>query len=162
MESFVPARISVRRGGAEVPLMPGRGNVLSQVPQAKLIGERHRVGNLEIPEHEHESFCLHFQLSGAPNLEWWCNGRHGIEKPTAGALILLPSGTRDRARWEGVSERIMVSLDANVVREVSQQIRSSSEPEPFTICSSRLAVNLKLAGPSALSTQIYLGRRSPV
>ena len=87
------------------------------------------MGNLEIPEHEHESFCLHFQLSGAPNLEWWCNGRHGIEKPTAGALILLPSGTRDRARWEGVSERIMVSLDANVVREVSQQIRSSSEPE---------------------------------
>lgn len=128
VESFVPTRISVRRGGAEVPLMPGAQNVISSSVWPKLIGERHRVGDLEIPEHEHETFCMHLQISGNAGLEWWCSGRNGLEAPTPGALILLPPGTRDRLRWEGSSERIVVSLDSSVVQEVAQQIKPALNP----------------------------------
>ncbi len=109
--------------------MPGGPTVISSSVWPKLISEHHRVGNLEIPEHEHETFCMHFQISGNPGLEWWCNGRNGLEAPTAGALILMPPGTRDRLRWEGSSERIVVSLDSSVVQEVSQQIKPTLNPQ---------------------------------
>jgi AraC family transcriptional regulator len=113
MNVFQPTRISVRRGGSAVPLMPGTIDPLAtSSPSPRLLGERHRLRNVEIPEHEHEHFCLHLQTSGTRTLEWWWNGKHGVECPKPGSLILLPPGTQDRLRWEGLSERYVVSLDA--------------------------------------------------
>jgi AraC family transcriptional regulator len=125
-----PMRISIRRGGSAVPLMPEEtGTSVVGSPSSRLLGETHRVCNLEIPEHEHEHFCLHLQTFGSPTLEYWWNGTHGIERPQPGSLILLPPGTRDRLRWEGPSERLVVSLDANYMRTVVEETEFSANPE---------------------------------
>ena len=108
---FPSMRISVRRGSSTVPLMPGTIHpVATDSPSSRLLGEKHRVHNIEIPEHEHEHFCLHLQTFGNPMLEWWWDGRSGIEHPKPGSLILLPPGTRDRLCWKGISERYVIRL----------------------------------------------------
>ncbi len=124
-------RISVRRDGSPVPLMPmgmGKGFVLGS-PSSTLLGEKHQIRTLEIPEHEHEHFCIHLQTAGHANLRWWCGGEHGTEVHRPGALILLPPGTRDRLRWEGSSERYVLSLDADYVRAIAEQHGCRSLPE---------------------------------
>jgi len=128
MEASV--RISVQRDGAPVPLMPigmNRGVVLDS-PTPRLLGEKHQVGTLDIPEHEHDHFCLHLQTAGSATLRWWWDGNQGSEKHLPGSLILLPPGTRDRLRWEGTSERYVLSLDSKYVRDVADQNECSRQP----------------------------------
>jgi AraC family transcriptional regulator len=90
--------------------------------------ERHTVGSIEIPQHEHASFCLHLQTRGIVGLEWWCDGRHGVETPREGSLILLGAGTSDRLRWDGTSERLIVSLDAAMVERVAMEAGAAAMP----------------------------------
>ncbi len=127
-------RISVRRDGSPVPLMPtgmGKGFVLGS-PSSTLLGEKHQIRTLEIPEHEHDHFCIHLQTAGHANLHWWCGGKHGTEVHRPGALILLPPGTRDRLRWEGSSERYVLSLDADYVKAIAEQLGCRSLPQFYT------------------------------
>ncbi len=120
MPELLCGRISVRRGGTTVPLMPlTPASALNPPASSRLIGEHHRVHSIEIPEHEHEHFCLHLQTLGSPKLEWWWDGKNGVEQPRPGSLILLPPGTRDRLRWEGISERFIISLDSEYVGAVA-------------------------------------------
>ncbi|RRA47672.1 helix-turn-helix domain-containing protein [Acidipila sp. EB88] len=92
------------------------------------MSERHRLRTVEIPEHEHADLCFHLQLSGSPDLEWWWRGRNKVEAPKAGALILLPPGTRDRLRWEGASDRYVISLDAHLVEDVAHSLHANLAP----------------------------------
>src|SRR6266851_7400000 len=49
MNVFQPTRISVRRGRSAVPLMPGTIDPLATgSPSPRLLGERHRLRNVEI------------------------------------------------------------------------------------------------------------------
>ena len=112
------------RDGSPHPLMPlstGATEIL-ECPSSRMLGERHRVGLLEIPEHEHQHFCIHLQTSGLAALQWWSDGKHGVEAHRPNSMILLPPGTRDRLRWEGSSERYVLSLDADYVKSVAQEM----------------------------------------
>jgi len=122
------SQISVLRNNMEVSLYPGRRWDETGAPSHKLLSEKHRLTTLEVPEHEHKNFCLHLQTGGTPELEWWLNGRNKIERPAPGALILLPPGTRDRLRWEGSSERFVLSLDTNFIREVADEFLHGLQP----------------------------------
>ena len=105
-------RISVIRNEQIVPLLPGKplnDSVFS--PWSDLILEKHCIGAIEIPEHEHSSFCLHMQTSGPVQMEWWSEGKYGKESPSQGALIFLTPGTRDRVRWNRSSRRVVLSID---------------------------------------------------
>ena len=122
------------RNGSLSPLMPAsalRATVLES-PSPRILGEKHRVGTLEIPEHEHPDFCLHLQTSGLARLHWWSDGKHGIEVHRSGSLILLPPGTRDRLRWEGTSERFVLSLDVEYLKSVAEAKGLNGLPEFHT------------------------------
>jgi len=97
-----------------------RNSVFS--PWNGLLLEKHSVGAIEIPEHEHSTFCLHMQTSGPVQMEWWSNGKYGRETPTRGSLILLTPGTRDRLRWNGASQRLLVSIDESYLRRAAQAL----------------------------------------
>lgn len=108
-------RIEVWQRNRLVPLLPGAAAV-AVAPlwrNAKL--ERHRVGAIEIPEHQHGELCLHLQVGGAPELEWWSEGRNHVEQTSAGEMILLAPGTRDRLRWSESSERLVVSVKTEML-----------------------------------------------
>ena len=62
-------RISVIRNEQIVPLLgkPLTDSVFS--PWSDLILEKHCVGTIEIPAHEHSSFCLQMQTSGPSQME---------------------------------------------------------------------------------------------
>jgi AraC family transcriptional regulator len=109
--------------------VPGRPQFsTADSPWRGVVVERHTVGSIEIPQHEHSSFCLHLQTAGNVGLEWWCDGRHGEEKPTAGSLILLGAGTSDRLRWNGTSERLIVSLDEAFLERVAHEAGAKTLP----------------------------------
>lgn len=115
-------RISVIRNERVVPLLPNKpakNSVLS--PLSGLIVETHQVGAIEIPEHEHSSFCLHLQTSGPVEMEWWSEGKHGKEVHGPGSMILLPPGTRDRLRWNRPSQRVLLSLDESYLLRAAQE-----------------------------------------
>lgn len=119
------------RNGSLHPLMPPsafRSEVLES-PSSRILGERHRVGTLEIPEHEHQHFCIHLQTSGRASLRWWSSGKHGVEAHRPGSMILLPPGTRDHLRWEGSSERYVLSLDVGYVKSVAQEMGLPGPPD---------------------------------
>jgi len=125
-------RVSVRRNGSNVPLILDTVTPAAErSPSSKLLCEKHCFQHLDIPEHEHEHFCLHLQLSGTPRLNWWWNGKHGSEQPKPGSLILLPSGTKDSLCWDGISERYLISLDADYVKTVVDAA-GSRNPEFYT------------------------------
>ncbi len=122
-------RVSVRRGHHMVPLMPGTPRVASaESPWQGIVVERHTVGAVEIPEHQHDSFCLHLQLKGSVGMEYWSEGRNAVHQPGPGSMILLRPGTSDRLRWEGISERLIVSLDTAFVRRAAEQAGVQSLP----------------------------------
>jgi AraC family transcriptional regulator len=122
VDSTSADRVSVTRANRVVPLVPGRPQFSSaDSPWRGVVLERHTVGAIEIPQHEHASFCLHLQTRGSVGLEWWCEGRHGVETPSAGSLILLGAGTSDRLRWDGTSDRLIVSLDASYMERVAHE-----------------------------------------
>jgi AraC family transcriptional regulator len=124
-------RISVLRADKIVPLMPAaaHGAPANEQPWSGILLEKHTVQAVEIPEHEHREFCLHLQLRGKPKLEWWSDGKNGIEETFAGSLILLTPGTRDRLRWEGTSDRLVLSMDSNLLRRITEEMGSGAEVE---------------------------------
>jgi AraC family transcriptional regulator len=116
-------RISVIRNEQIVPLLPGRpvnDSVFS--PWNDLIIEKHSIGAIEIPEHEHSSLCLHMQTSGPVQMEWWSEGKYGKESPSRGSLIFLTPGTRDRVRWNGSSRRVVLSIDESYIFRAAQEL----------------------------------------
>ena len=74
------------------------------------------------------SACI-FNLPVTPNFEWWSAGRNGIEKTTPGSLILIPPGTRDRLRWRGASDRLIVSIRPDALNRKAEELDSSGEIE---------------------------------
>lgn len=121
-------RISVICNERIVPLLPARpvkNSVLS--PLSGLIVETHNIGAIEIPEHEHSSFCLHMQTSGRPvQMEWWSEGKYGKESHGPGSLILLTPGTRDRLRWNRPSQRVVLSVDESYLLRAAQELGRKS------------------------------------
>jgi AraC family transcriptional regulator len=116
-------RISVIRNERIVPLLPGspvKNSILS--PLSGLIVETHNIGAIEIPEHEHSSFCLHMQTSGPVQMEWWSEGKYGKETHGPGSMILLTPGTRDRLRWNRPSQRVVLSVDESVLLRAAQEL----------------------------------------
>ena len=111
--------------------MPGaaHGTQQGERPWRDVLLERHTLETVEIPVHEHREFCLHLQLQGNPELEWWCDGRNGTKKTTPGSLILLAPGTRDRLRWQGASDRLILSLHPDLLRRTAEDFGSNSETE---------------------------------
>jgi AraC family transcriptional regulator len=99
-------RISVVRDHHLVPLLGSTEVQTSEVqPWKGVLLERHMVQPSEIPEHEHPDLCLHLQLSGTKDFEWWSGGHNAVEHTQPGSMILIPPGTRDRLYWQGASER---------------------------------------------------------
>jgi AraC family transcriptional regulator len=118
-----PQRVSVLRGNRSVPLLPGQplsGNRHS--PWTGVLLEKHRVGAVEIPEHEHSTFCLHLQTSGPVEMDWNSGGRTGHLHTGAGNLIFLTPGTRDSLLWHGSSQRIVASIDPSVFVKAATQL----------------------------------------
>ncbi|MFT4113038.1 helix-turn-helix domain-containing protein [Silvibacterium sp.] len=117
------SRISVIRQDRVVPLLPGRPEQSSaHLAWRGLNAEKHIVGAVEIPEHEHTSLCLHMQTSSPVEMEWWSDGRHGQERTGPGSLMLLDAGTRDRLRWAAGSRRLVVTVDPAMVQRAAQEL----------------------------------------
>lgn len=91
--------------------------------------ERHLVRPGEIPEHEHLDLCLHLQLTGNDDFEWWSSSHNSVEHTRPGSLILIPPGTRDRLRWRGPSERIIVSVKERELADLAAQLGVQTAPE---------------------------------
>ena len=126
--SQVPAnpqgRVAVVRGQHLVPLLSSPQDELParRQPWKNVVLERHLVRPGEIPEHEHPSICLHLQISGDQAFEWWERGRNAVEKTRPGSLIVIPSGTRDRLRWQGSSERLILSIENASLENLALQL----------------------------------------
>lgn len=121
-------RISVVGKEGLIPLMPGPVRSLEQ-PWNGLLLERHSVSAMEIPEHEHRDLCIHLQIAGDSDYEWWNEGKNRIDHSAPGSLIVLPSGTRDRLRWTGPSDRYLVSLKPEELAPLAQQTTGSPHVE---------------------------------
>jgi AraC family transcriptional regulator len=116
-------RVSVIRDNRSVPLLPGQPLTSSQrSPWKGLILEKHRVGAVEIPEHEHSTFCLHLQTSGPVEMDWQSGGRAGHLHTGAGNLIFLTPGTRDSLLWHGSSQRIVASITPSILANAATQL----------------------------------------
>jgi AraC family transcriptional regulator len=128
-----PSRISGLREGREFSLYPpSHIPVVAENCCPSIISETHRFQDWEVPEHEHADFCLHLQKSGRPSHEWWWERKHGIENRSAGSLVLLPPGTRDRVRWMGPSDSVIFSVEAKVVHEFAAEMAPSARPTFLT------------------------------
>lgn len=123
-------RVTVVRNQHLVPLL---GSVASQTrreqPWKGVLLEKHLVQPSEIPEHEHPQLCLHLQLGGEEDFEWWSSGRNALEHTQAGSLILIPPGTRDRLRWQGASERLIISVNPGDLTGLAQDFGMTRVPE---------------------------------
>jgi len=123
-------RVTVVRNSREEPLLAGRPRLTSaDSPWNGIVLERHTVSSVEVPEHSHGSLCMHLQLRGDVEMEWWCDGKNAVETPHAGSMILLPAGTRDRLRWEGTSERLIVSVSPAHIQQAAAQAGLVGSPE---------------------------------
>ena len=122
-ESSPPKRVSVLVGTRSVPLLPGRPLTdSSRSPWSGLVMEKHRVGAIAIPVHEHDTFCLHLQTSGPVEMDWNSSGRSGRIRSGAGNLIFLVPGTRDSLLWHGPSQRIVTSIQPSLLRQAAGQM----------------------------------------
>jgi AraC family transcriptional regulator len=116
-------RISVIRNERIVPLLPGRPVKNSSLsPLSGFIVETHNIGAIEIPTHEHSSFCLHMQTSGPVQMEWWSDGKYGRDVHGPGSMILLTPRTRDRLRWNRPSQRLVLSVDESYLLRAAQEL----------------------------------------
>ena len=127
-------RISVVRNDQLVPLIPQQDKPRKSSPRPAqpwngILLERHQTGNIEIPEHVHHDVCLHLQLAGSVGMEWWCEGHNSLERTRPGSLILLDAGTRDRLRWDGTSERLILSITPDFVAQISEELGSRNPVE---------------------------------
>ncbi|WP_074653347.1 helix-turn-helix domain-containing protein [Terriglobus roseus] len=116
-------RVSVLRGTRSVPLLPGTPKLDSlKSPWSGLIIEKHLVGAVEIPFHEHPTLCIHLQTTGPVEMDWNSAGRSGHIRSTRGDLILLAPGTRDSLLWYGTSERVIASVSSTLLVEAARQL----------------------------------------
>lgn len=118
MAAPAETRVSVQQRNRMVPLLPGPVPRRAAQPWRHLVLEHRTVGAIEIPEHEHHDFCLHLQLRGSTEMEWWSEGQNRVEHTMPGSLILLAAGTRDRLRWSSPSERLVLSLKPELLQRV--------------------------------------------
>jgi AraC family transcriptional regulator len=125
-------RVAVVRETHLVPLFASPAGHLParQQPWKGIVLERHTVHSGEIPEHEHPSLCLHLQLAGDHSFEWWQDGKSAIEPTRPGSIILIPPGTRDRLRWAGSSERLILSIENISLEQVATQLGAT---HPFEV-----------------------------
>ncbi len=115
-------RISVLRGKEVVPLIPTCAHGMAkEQPWHGVLLEHHSVPAMEIPEHQHQELCLHLQTEGAGVMEWWSGGRNGIEQSSPGTILLVPPGTRDRVRWEGASDRLLINLSPEWMNQIAEE-----------------------------------------
>jgi AraC family transcriptional regulator len=120
----------VLRNNELVPLLPSAQPGENRVPPwREVLVERHTVRPAEIPEHEHHELCLHLQLTGNSDFEWWSAGRHGIERAAPGSLILLAPGTSDRSRWQGPSDRLILSVRPDALRRKAEELDTTGDIE---------------------------------
>ncbi len=118
-----PNRVSVLVDGRSVPLLPSSPAMDSaRSPWTGMVLERHQLGAVPIPEHEHATFCLHLQSSGPVEMDWHSAGRSGHLKTGAGNMIFLTPGTRDSLLWYGPSQRIVVSLEPWLLSQAAAQL----------------------------------------
>ena len=122
-------RISVLRENRVVPLLSAPARRRAVQPWQGVLLEQHAVSAIEIPEHEHRELCLHLQTSGTEALEWWSEGKHRVEHTAPGSMILLPAGTRDRLRWYGTSERLILSIRSELMDRVAAESGAATAPE---------------------------------
>lgn len=116
-------RVSVLVGTRSVPLLPGRPLIdNSRSPWTGLVMEKHRLGAVAIPVHEHDTFCLHLQTSGPVEMDWHSSGRSGRVHSGVGNLIFLSPGTRDSMLWHGSSQRIVTSIQPALLRQAAEQM----------------------------------------
>jgi AraC family transcriptional regulator len=119
----MPGRVSVLVGTRSVPLISSKP-VMDSVrsPWTGLIVEKHSLGAVAIPEHEHPTFCLHLQTSDYVEMDWHSAGSSGHTRSGVGNLILLAQGTRDSLLWYGPSQRVVVSIDPLILGQASEQL----------------------------------------
>jgi AraC family transcriptional regulator len=123
LDGALSKRVSVLIGNRSVPLLPGSPVMdSSSSPWVGLNLERHSLGAIEIPEHEHRTLCLHLQTSGPVAMDWQSAGRAGHVQSDAGSLILLAPGTRDSLLWHGPSQRIVVSVEPALLMQAADQL----------------------------------------
>lgn len=117
-------RIAVVRDSQWVPLIDASRNQIPprEQPWKDLVLEQHIVRPGEIPEHEHPNLCLHLQIAGDREFEWWQSGKNAIEHTQPGSLIIVPPGTRDRLRWLGSSERLILSIEDEALQRLASQL----------------------------------------
>ncbi|AFL89524.1 transcriptional regulator containing an amidase domain and an AraC-type DNA-binding HTH domain [Terriglobus roseus DSM 18391] len=130
-EAGPSGRVTVLRGTRLVPLLDGSqdGMARRRQPWKGVVLERHMVRPGEIPEHEHPTLCLHLQLTGGADFEWWQDGKNAVERTEPGSLIVIPPGTRDRLRWQGSSERLILSIESEGLAEIAGQLGTRDVPE---------------------------------
>ena len=118
------ARIAVVRDSQLVPLIetPRDQIPTRESPWNDIVLEQHIVRPGEIPEHEHPNLCLHLQIGGDREFEWWQNGRNAIERTSPESLIVIPQGARHRWRWQGSSERLILSVEDDALQRVASQL----------------------------------------
>jgi len=102
---------------------------LGEQPWKDVLLERHFVQPSEIPEHEHPDLVLHLQLTGNDDFEWWSGNGNAVARTEPGSLILIPAGTRDRLRWAGRSERLILSVDQQSLPSFAEDIDPRWIPE---------------------------------
>ncbi len=116
-------RVSVVVDGHTVPLLPGAPTPTKATsPWSGLVVEKNHLAAVEIPEHEHHTFCLHLQSSSPVAMDWRSFGRTGHIRSGPGDLILLAPGTRDSMTWYGSSDRIVVSLDPTLLQQAADHL----------------------------------------
>ncbi|QMV19176.1 helix-turn-helix domain-containing protein [Granulicella sp. 5B5] len=116
-------RVAVVRGRHLVPLLVSQEATPTRLqPWNGVVLEQHRVAPGEILEHEHPTLCLHLQLAGTQSFEWWERGKNAVEPTRPGSLIVIPPGTRDRLRWQGHSERLVLSIENEPLEKLASQL----------------------------------------
>jgi len=96
-------------------------------PWRDMLLERHSVGAIEIPEHEHRELCLHLQVRGQEDFEWWSEGGNRVERTRPGSMILLAPGTRDRLHWHGSSERLILSMKPELLQRAALELGTKGD-----------------------------------
>lgn len=107
------------RNSEVVPLLPCAAHKGVDQPWSGVLLERHDIPSTELPEHEHPELCLHLQISGDDRMQWWSEGRHGVERTFPGSIMVVPPGTRDRTLWQGATERLIVSVKPELLKDVA-------------------------------------------
>jgi AraC family transcriptional regulator len=76
----------------------------------------------EVPEHQHSSLCLHMQLSGPVETEWWCEGKGGRQTTGVGSLMVLASGSKDSLILNQSSRRVLVSIEELLLNRAAMEL----------------------------------------